>query len=251
MLTAAKTLRQKPQSWLLYFGRQFIGTPYVGGVLDRAKEEKIVVDLDELDCTTFVEQALALAICAENGKNGFCDFLEALRHVRYIGGDIAYTSRQHYFTVWLDDNISEGLIDNIAPNPPFTAVQTVNINYMTTHTSSYKMLTAHPLWQPGIRAMEQKYTGRTYRYIPKGELANSRIYRKTIHDGDIIGIVTNKKGLDIAHLGIAVWRKDGLYMLNASSISHKVEITPTTFKTYLMKHPSHLGFRISRQKIKR
>ena len=44
----------------------------------------------------------------------------------------------------MDANEREGIVKNIAPNPPFSAVQTVNINWMSTHVSSYKMLKAHP-----------------------------------------------------------------------------------------------------------
>ena len=43
-----------------------------------------------------------------------------------------------------------------------------------------------------------------------------------IHDGDLIAIVTTKKGIDYSHLGFAVWGKDGkLHLLNASSITTK------------------------------
>ena len=37
----------------------------------------------------------------------------------------------------------------------------------------------------------------------------------------LLAITTSKKGLDIAHLGFAVWRKDGLHLLNASQLHHK------------------------------
>ena len=39
----------------------------------------------------------------------------------------------------------EGLVADVqGPTPPFTAVQTVRANYMTTHTHLYPMLAAHP-----------------------------------------------------------------------------------------------------------
>ena len=36
MLAAARRFSRPPVSWLLHFGYQFFGTPYVGGTLDRA-----------------------------------------------------------------------------------------------------------------------------------------------------------------------------------------------------------------------
>ena len=70
--------------------------------------------------------------------------------------------------------------------------------------------------------------------------------RQYIHDGDVIAITCKKEGLDIAHLGFAVWRNDGLHLLNASSIHHKVVEEPMTLYQYLYKHPSHTGVRILR-----
>ena len=94
--------------------------------------------------------------------------------------------------------------------------------------------------------MEERVTGGHFRYIPKSEVKNSRVLRRAIHDGDIIAITSKKVGLDIAHLGFAVWRKDGLHLLNASSVHKKVVEEPMTLYQYLQKHPSHTGIRIIR-----
>ena len=75
---------------------------------------------------------------------------------------------------------------------------------------------------------------------------NSSLLRKTVHDGDIIAIVTVKKGLEISHIGIAAWHKDGLHMLNASSLYHKVVEDHNLLRTYLSKQTSALGIRIAR-----
>ena len=64
-------MKKKPADWMLYFGRKFIGTPYVGSTLDRADRERLVVKVSGVDCTTFVEQAAALALCAQSGKFTF------------------------------------------------------------------------------------------------------------------------------------------------------------------------------------
>ena len=89
-------------------------------------------------------------------------------------------------------------------------------------------------------------SGAKYRYIPKKLVGKSQMLRKAIKDGDIIAITCNKAGLDIAHLGFAVWRADGLHLLNASQLHHKVVLEPMTLYQYLKKHPSHTGIRIIR-----
>jgi hypothetical protein len=70
--------------------------------------------------------------------------------------------------------------------------------------------------------------------------------RQAVRDGDIIAITCSKPGLDIAHLGFAVWRDDGLHLLNASQLHKRVVEEPMLLGQYLQKHPSHTGIRIVR-----
>jgi hypothetical protein len=117
---------------------------------------------------------------------------------------------------------------------------------MSQHPQSYKALKAHPEMVSVIAAQEAALTGRRYRYIPKNGVVDSKAMRAAVHDGDIIAITCSKPGLDIAHLGFAVWRRDGLHLLNASQLHKKVVEEPMTLKEYLKKHPSHTGIRIVR-----
>ena len=117
---------------------------------------------------------------------------------------------------------------------------------MSTHPDKYPMLKGHAEWVRQIAQNEQELMGRYFSYIPKEKVDNSQLLRSTIHDGDIIAIVTNKKGLDIAHVGIAVWHSDGLHLLNASSIHKKTIEEPMTMTAYMSKHPSQIGLRIVR-----
>lgn len=246
LLTAART-QPDSTNWMLYFGRQFIGIPYVGKTLDREMEEHLVVNTRELDCTTFVETVLALDQCMRHRAYTFTDFLYELRRIRYLDGEMAYTNRQHYFTVWMDNNQKMDIVEDIqGPNPPFTAVQHLQVNWMTTHTKDYPQLMAHPEWVGGIRKMEKSITGGKRRYIPKGQIANNRLFRQTIHDGDILVILTSKQGLDTSHIGIAAWHKDGLHLLNASYLRHKVVEEPKTLYQYMQGQRSQTGIRVCR-----
>lgn len=246
LLASAKLMRST-ENMMLYFGKQFVGTPYVPHTLDLNKEEELVINTRELDCTTFVENVLALTLCAQRGQSKFSDFRVMLKNIRYRNGNISYTSRLHYFTDWIENNEEMGFVKKIeGKNAPFTAVQKLNINFMSSHSDAYAMLKAHRQWIPEIRKMEEKLTGKTYRYIPKGAVNGSKLLRETIKSGDIIAILTNKKGLDTSHIGIASWQKDGLHLLNASQIHKKVIEEPMLFQTYMSKHPSQIGIRVCR-----
>lgn len=232
----------------LWFARQFLNVPYVAHTLEVNDDERLVVNTRQLDCTTLVETVAALKLCAQQGKRGFTDYQQILRTLRYRQGRMAgYPSRLHYFTDWIRDKVEMQLVTDIQqPNPPFTAVQTVRVNYMSTHPTSYKALKANASLVPEIRAQEQSLTGMKVRYIPKHQIRNNKLLRSVVKDGDILAITCNKKGLDIAHLGFAVWRKDGLHLLNASMIHKKVVEEPMTLYQYMQKHKTHTGIRVVR-----
>ena len=232
----------------LFFARQFLDVPYVAHTLEVNDEEQLVINVSELDCTTLVETVTALTLCAYRKAYTFQDYQNALQAMRYRNGVIdRYPSRIHYFTDWIVENTKAGIVTEIQqPNPPFTQIQTVKVNYMSQHPQSYKALKAHPEYVAEIAQMEQRLTGQKFRFIPKSGVKDTPAMREAVHDGDIIAITCSKPGLDIAHLGFAVWRNDGLHLLNASQLHKKVVEEPMTLYQYLQKHPSHTGIRIIR-----
>lgn len=242
--------QSSPTTTTLWLARQFMGVPYVAHTLEVNKDERLVVNTRQLDCTTLVETVVALRLCAQQGLTTFADYRNVLQRLRYRDGKLTdYTSRLHYFSDWIDNKTEMGLVEEIQqPNPPFTAVQQLEINYMSQHPQAYKALKAAPEMVDVIRKQEQALTGRKYRYILKVQVSNTQLLRQTVRDGDIIAITCNKPGLDIAHLGFAVWHKDGLHLLNASMLHKKVVEEPMTLGRYLKKHPSFTGIRVVRLK---
>ncbi|MCC7465104.1 MAG: DUF1460 domain-containing protein, partial [Saprospiraceae bacterium] len=90
----------------LAVARSFIGTPYVNGCLDRNPEECLAVNLCELDCWTFMENSLAIALAA---SGDYSSYKNQLQELRYWGGYInGYGSRIHYFSGWLLHNEKKG-----------------------------------------------------------------------------------------------------------------------------------------------
>ena len=82
----------------------FRGTPYVASTLEK-EPEGLVVNLRELDCTTFAETVLALSRTLREEKTTFENFCENLQRLRYREGTIGdYTDRLHYMTDWFYEN---------------------------------------------------------------------------------------------------------------------------------------------------
>ncbi len=231
-----------------YFAQKFVGIPYVANTLEVNDEEQLVVNLRQMDCTTYVETVVSLALCVQNGQFTYQDYINALRNLRYRNGVIdGYGSRLHYFSDWIDNNENMGFVKEVQlPNPPFSAIQVLNLDFMSKHPHSYKALRISPYLVEEIRETEINLNGKKMNYIPKSSLANTSLLRKVIRNGDILAIVTNVKGLDIAHLGIALWRKDGLHMLHASSKQGRVVEDNNTLRTYLNGNKSFLGIRVLR-----
>lgn len=238
----------KPHQGTLGFATQFMDRPYVAHTLEGNATEQLVVNTRQLDCTTFVETVTVLTLCAERGDSTFGQYCQQLQQLRYRQGKLdGYTSRLHYFTDWIIDNSQMGFVKEIQQKEtPFSAVQTINTNYMSRHPQAYEALSRQPDLVLVIARQEQKLTGQRFQYIPKWKVTNSQELRQAVHDGDIIAITTSKAGLDIAHLGFAVWRRDGLHLLHASSLHHKVIEEPSNLGQYLQKHASHTGIRIVR-----
>ena len=70
--------KQKNPGNVERLARQFIGTPYAAGTLEHSPET-LTINLDSLDCTTFVETVLALAYTAAENRPSWRDFAYNLR----------------------------------------------------------------------------------------------------------------------------------------------------------------------------
>ena len=253
LLKDAKTERGT-ENRVFYFAKKFLGLPYVAHTLELGDKEHLIVNLHGLDCTTFVETVLALSMCDQQNKRTFDDYCKNLSMIRFREGKMTdYTSRLHYFTWWVEDNERLGIVEDIVPQAApwgaFTAVQTININYMSTHPTLYKQLKNHPDFVVPIKKYEQATNGRKFRYIPKKNLQWSQdTDLGVIHDGDIVAMLTDSDGLDTRHIGIAFWKNGRLHLLHASSLYKKVLMSEETFYEYEMKQDKHTGIRVFRFK---
>ena len=54
---------------MLTNAQTFIDTPYTAHTLEMDDEEDLIINCDEVDCTTLVEYVLAMSLCPTQGKD--------------------------------------------------------------------------------------------------------------------------------------------------------------------------------------
>lgn len=179
---------------LMYFARKLKSVPYVARTLEGGERERLVVNLRQLDCTTYVENVIALYLCIKNEKTTFRDFCNYLRNIRYENGIVTYPTRLHYFSYWIEQNTLTGIVREIVPqDSSVTEDSEYDIYYMSSNPEKYPALRKDTSLIDDISEMEKYFDGKTYRYIPKAKLKNPESLQPYVKDGDIIAIVTNKK----------------------------------------------------------
>lgn len=223
-------------------GKSFLDTPYVSATLENGAEEKLVINLRELDCTTFVENVLALSRAVKSGKSDFYSFVSELQRIRYRNGiRNGYPSRLHYFSEWIRDNQKKGIVDG-APNKNGQKIDKL-INFMSTHPADYPVLKAHPELIPLISRHESELSKYDFWYFPKSDFVN--LYTNLKH-GDIIALTSTIDGVDINHVGIIIKKGNEFYLLHAPLSGKKVLISDGPITDFLKPASKNSGIMIAR-----
>ena len=224
-------------------GRFFLGTPYVAHTLEAEAEEQIIINLRELDCTTFAENCLALSRTIKSENLLFDQFAAELLDIRYRDGKLdGYPSRLHYFCDWIHNNQQKMLISNLPENLPQSSF-IKEINFMSTHPASYRQLKEDSTLIGSIAAQEKLISSREMFFIPETGVAE---VEDQLKDGDIVGITTNIEGIAIQHVGILVRVEGRFHLLHASSKAEKVVLSEITLEEYLLNSKSAIGIMLAR-----
>lgn len=230
-------------SLMVKVGTYFQGTPYVAHTLETEGSEKLVVNLREMDCTTFVENCLALTRTLKSKAPGFDRFCAELQKIRYRDGRLnGYESRLHYFSDWIFNNDQKKIVKDVSREIAHTLMPN-RVDFMSTHPESYLQLKDDTAMVRKIMQQEAEISLRAAFYIPKNKL---RGLEELLRDGDIAGITTNITGLDISHVGILVNKAGRIHLLHASSALGKVVLSEETLEEYLMKSKSSTGIMVAR-----
>ncbi|OFX62036.1 MAG: hypothetical protein A2046_00955 [Bacteroidetes bacterium GWA2_30_7] len=219
----------------------FIDKKYGSGNRGKKSENKILINLSELDCVTYVESVLAIYKTTKYSKRDFCLFAKEVENIKYRNGiKILFPSRLHYFTEWLADNTKRGNIkditseiDSVKYNKP--------INYMSKNRNLYPQLKDSSYYNE-MKVVENNLNNNQHYYLPKNKFDD---YKPKIKHGNIIVFTSTTEGLDVSHVGFAYWKNNELYLLHASSKYNKVLISTSTLKEYLNQNSKVSGIMVA------
>lgn len=233
-------------------GELAIGTPYVPNTLeayikaggDPTKNEPVIVSLTQFDCVTLVESCLAVARSSDEKTPPTWDrFTSEVERMRYRHGKrLGYSSRLHYFSEWISDGASRGLVHDLAAELG-GIVDPRPLRFMTEHRGSYPALKDDSVFAE-IGAMERRLDSHKRYYIPTDKIES---VSDKIHSGDVLAFATAIPGIDVTHSAYAYRGKDGvLGVLHAPLSGGAVEIAHYTLAAYVARIKRSTGILIAR-----
>jgi hypothetical protein len=234
-------------------GELALGTPYEAFTLEQyihaggspVRAEPLTLSLTRFDCVSLIESCLAIARVARAQENSprWEAFAREMERMRYRGGERGgYSSRLHYFSEWLTDNESRGLVQLLGRD--LGAVEDDRpLRFMSSHPDSYPAL-AYPQVRAEVEAMERALDRRSRWVIPTHRIAE---ISDVLESGDILAFATSIEGLDVTHAAFAYRDQDGAArVLHAPLSGGVVEITRSTIPEYVAAIRQATGILVAR-----
>lgn len=240
---------------------RFLGAPYSAGLLDRTRDERLVINLRQFDCLIFVETVLAFGrtmlmtapesarpdsapsptryftASARDKASLFSSNLESLRY--RDGKRQDYCSRLHYFADWVSDNQGRGLVRNLTSDLGGRPL-VMSFDFMSRNRSLYPAL-----WDDGayacIQRVEARLNGQRHYYLPTAAI---RSQYGQLKSGDIVAVATRVRGLDVTHVGL-VYRDRGQVGLIHAAPGSGVKISPD-LEHYVSRVEDSIGVIVAR-----
>ncbi len=202
---------------IAWLSEQFLGLRYRESTLvgDTDHPEVLVVNLEGVDCFTFIDYVEALRL-----SRSFEDFAERVKRVRYQSGVVAYIRRNHFFTDWIDSNRTyvEDVTGTVGGQAVKKTTKTLNLKEDGT------------LFLEGISPREREIS-----FIPSDSMDEGVIGR--LKTGDYAGVYSEKAGLDVSHVGIIIKEKGGALLRHASSLDAYRKVIDQALKAYWADKP--------------
>lgn len=178
-----------------HISSHLLGVKYEANTLVGSKDtkEQLVIKLDGVDCFTFIDYVEAMKDAYTNDE-----FKQNLIETRYEKGIISFKNRRHFFSDWLSNKYIKDITCQTGPCiKVFKRLNKKGINRY---------------YLDGIDIKKRKIS-----YVKPQEFDSL-----SLKQGDYIGIYTPKDGLDVTHVGIAIFKNDQWYLRHASSVMKKV-----------------------------
>jgi hypothetical protein len=212
-----------PGERIQFLSSFFLGAVYKESTLigDATAPEVFVINLQEVDCFTFIEYIEAMRL-----SDSFPEFEKNLKKIRYSSGKINFTSRKHFFTDWSE--LNNDFVDDVTLHEggQKTILVRKQLNIKKDGT----------FFLSGIGPREREIA-----YIPSGALTDPVV--DTLKTGDYIGIYSVKAGLDVSHVGIFIKTGGKAYLRHASSAKEQMKVIDQDFKSYIKTKPGIIVLR--------
>lgn len=233
-------------------GELAAGSPYEAFTLEAylraggspASTEPLTLSLTRFDCVTLVESCLAVARgAATPGTPTWERFGAEVERMRYRDGKrLGYTSRLHYFSEWIRDGETRGLVRDLGAELGGEP-DTRPLRFMTEHRNSYPALANEGAFRE-IGAMERGLDTAPRLVIPTGQIP---AVLDRIESGDVLAFATSIPGLDVSHAAFAYRDATNVVrVLHAPLSGGVVEVTRTTLPQYVAAIRRATGILVAR-----
>jgi hypothetical protein len=226
---------------------RFQGTPYgAGGKGTRI--DQTLINVEELDCVTFVENILALALTQKQIQQTpnfprhdsvrLYTFAHTLNQIRYWQGENCSKpeDRMHYFTAALNEFQKYGWVFNVATGGA-GSVFYKKIDYITSNPKRYNIDNRERMLQ-----QERDLTFLRRRYFHLNQLY---MYEAIAQPGDIISLATDVPGLDVSHTGFIDLENGVLKFTHSTAVGKRLQVR-ADFCDYMAGRTSIIGFFVYR-----
>lgn len=209
-ITAVSQTRFTPVQKIATYSHLSLGTPYAEGCLGEGStgsyDKDPLIDFTRVDCTTFCEQILALAISKD-----YRDAFRNLQKIRYRNGIPRFTSRNHFILAdWLPNN--QWLLKDVTQEKGGPLCKAM---VKTIDRSAF----AASLGYDNVKGFVPPELVSIY-YLPKQHLFT---ITPALGGSEIMVLITTRAGIFAAHLGFIIKNEDGsLSFRHASRINKKV-----------------------------
>ncbi len=244
LIDAYNAKLNSPNERISYIAKHFLGFPYVAHTLE-GDTEMLTININELDCTTFVETVISMAYTIGEGRTSWYDYIHNLERIRYRDGKLnGYSSRLHYISDWIVNNSHRGNFSEITDEFAGYSYKTKTLDFMTSHRNSYKSLSNDKEFEK-LKNIEIGYHNHRFPYIKTSTL-QKRSVRNKLKEGDIIALTTKTDGLDVSHMGLITIVNGEPHLMHASMKAMKVIIDPLPLHKYLSNSKALTGIRVIR-----
>ena len=229
-----------PKPWLERLERisaRALGTPYKLGPLGEGEnapyDRQPLINLQQVDCVTFCEQSLALALAPN-----YRDAVKILQKIRYQHGEIKMECRNHYFMAdWIPNN--RWLVEDISALLPGAVPLERTISHKTLFENQ------------GFQGIQVRQPNRTLqiKYVPEDQLEK---VLPRLKSGDIGVLIQNRPGIFAAHTGLVIRKGQEVFLRNATSLQPE-QVVDTPFSALiqaLKKSERLIGMSFARPRLK-